>query len=94
VLRIGREPAGGLVSVEWTRQAEGDRGKQAAVSSAMQLGFKEVLQAAEGLLLPDKPAVPGVSRINMSPYLRSRLRANPHLRAPRPRRQPPRSPSR
>jgi hypothetical protein len=73
------------MSLEGMRPAQDDRGEQAAVSSANQLGFREFLAAAEGLLLPDKPAVPGTGRINMSPYPRSRLRANPHLRAPRPR---------
>lgn len=42
-----------------------------------------VLPGCEGLLVPDKPAVPGASRINMSLFPRSRLRANPHLWAAR-----------
>jgi hypothetical protein len=46
------------------------------------LSFKTFLATTEGLLLPDRPSVPGKSRLNMSPYPRSRYRANPHLRPP------------
>jgi hypothetical protein len=48
----------------------------------MDLSFKTFLVTVEGLLLPDRPSVPGKSRLNMSPYPRSRYRANPHLRPP------------
>jgi hypothetical protein len=46
------------------------------------LNFKDFMATAEGLLLPDRPSVLGKSRLNMSPYPRSRYRANPHLRPP------------
>ena len=71
-----------------TEQVEKDGGGQAAALSAVRLGFRDFLAAVEGLLVPDKPAVPGASRINMSLYPRSRLRANPALRAPKPRLPP------
>jgi hypothetical protein len=54
------------------------------------LNFKAFLAVIEGLLLPDKPSVPGTSRINTTPFPRSRYRANPHLRLrPRKLRPPP-----
>ena len=49
--------------------------------------FRDFLKVTEGLLLPDKPGVPGVSRINTSPFPRSRYKVNPTLRLPRPPRQ-------
>jgi hypothetical protein len=51
----------------------------------MRISFKTFLAAVEGLLVPDKPAVPGASKINTSLFPRSRLRANPHLKVPKPR---------
>jgi len=51
----------------------------------MRISFKTFLATVEGLLVPDRPSVPRVSRINMSLYPRSRLRANPTLRPPKPR---------
>ena len=66
------------------RPAEDHRGEGATGAAAVQLGFKEFLLSAEGLLVPDKPSVPGMSKINMSLYPRSRLRVNRHLRARRP----------
>ena len=54
------------------------------------LNFKHFLATVEGLLLPDKPSVPGKSRLNMSPFPRSRYRANPHLHLPPPRVRVPR----
>ena len=54
----------------------------------MDIRFKEFLATIEGLLLPDKPAVPGASRLNMTLYPRSRYRANPTLRPPKPRKSP------
>lgn len=49
------------------------------------LEFRAYLASVEGLLLPDKPSVPGTTRLNMSLYPRSRYRANPTLRPPKPR---------
>ena len=54
------------------------------IHTGVDFSFKTFLAAVEGLLLPDKPSLPGASRINMSLYPRSRYRANPHLRPPRP----------
>jgi hypothetical protein len=48
------------------------------------MDFKEYLATVEGLLRPDKPSVPGTTRLNGSLYPRSRLRVNPHLRPPKP----------
>jgi hypothetical protein len=59
----------------------------------MRISFKTFLAAVEGLLVPDKPAVPGASRINMSLFPRSRLRANRHLRVPKPRLPTPTKPA-
>jgi hypothetical protein len=44
------------------------------------LSFKEYVVAREGLLLPSRPAAPGLSRINTTPLgnaRRARLVANP-----------------
>lgn len=71
-----------------TGRGEERRGGQEAALSTVRLGFRDFLAAVEGLLVPDKPAVPGASRINMSLFPRSRLRANPILRAPKPRLPP------
>jgi hypothetical protein len=46
---------------------------------------RDQLTRREGLLVPDSPGVPGVSRINTSLFPRSRYRANPTLRPPKPR---------
>jgi hypothetical protein len=71
--------------MEQARHKEEQQSGQAAAVSAMRLGFKDFLAAVEGLLLPDRPSVPGKTRLNMSLFPRSRLRANPHLRVPKPR---------
>jgi hypothetical protein len=54
----------------------------------MRLSFKTFLatvEGLEGLLLPDRPSVPGTSRINTSLYPRSRYKAHPRLKPPQPR---------
>lgn len=48
------------------------------------LGFREFLATVEDILRPDKPSVPGTTRLNMSLFPRSRLRVNPRLRPPKP----------
>lgn len=48
-----------------------------------EMSFKDYLATVEGILLPDKPAVPGTSRLNMSLYPRSRYKVNPTLRPPK-----------
>ncbi len=56
----------------------------------MRISFKDFLAKVEGLLLPDRPSVPGKSRLNMSLYPRSRYKANPNLIPPAPRLPKPR----
>ena len=68
-----------------SRQARQDQGDHAIGLATVRLGFKDFLAVVKGLLVPDRPAVPGASRINISLFPRSRLRANPHLRVPKPR---------
>jgi hypothetical protein len=71
--------------MEQPRHEEEQQRDQAAAASAMRLGFRDFLAAVEGLLLPDRPSVPGKTRLNMSLFPRSRLRMNPHLRVQKPR---------
>lgn len=59
--------------------------KDVAARGSRTVNEPATFTGCEGLLVPDKPAVPGASRINMSLYPRSRLRANPTLRPPKPR---------
>lgn len=47
------------------------------------LHFKEWL-IDEGLWMADKPAVAGTSRINTTPFPRSRYRERPYLKPPKP----------
>ncbi len=49
------------------------------------LEFKDFLATVEGLLLPDRPSVPGKSRLNTSVFPRSRYKAHPTLLPPAPR---------
>lgn len=67
--------------------------RQGALPRIGLLEFRAYLAAVEGLLVPDKPGVPGKSRINMSLFPRSRLRVNPTLRPPKPRLPSPPKPS-
>lgn len=47
------------------------------------LDFKKWL-VDEGLWMADKPAVAGTSRINTTPFPRSRYRERPYLKPPKP----------
>jgi hypothetical protein len=51
----------------------------------MRINSKDFLAMVEGLLLPDRPSVPGKSRLNTSVFPRSRYKAYPNLLPPPPR---------
>jgi hypothetical protein len=55
----------------------------------MKMCFRDYMAAVEeGLLVPDRPAVPGVSPINTSLFPRSRYKINKALRPPAPPKPP------
>lgn len=55
----------------------------------MEMCFRNYLAATEeGLLVPDRPAFAGVSRINTSLFPRSRYRVNRAFRPPAPPKPP------
>jgi hypothetical protein len=86
------ETEGGRMSLTETRQAGDDRRNWDAALPGVQLGFKDFLVAQEGLLLPDRPSVPGKSRLNTSIFPRSRYKAHPNLLPPVPQLPRPRRP--
>jgi len=46
----------------------------------MEMNFRSYLATVKGLLVPDRPAFAGASRINVSLFPRSRYRVNRALR--------------
>lgn len=58
------------------------------IDTDMEMDFRGFLATTEGLLVPDRPAFAGASRINTSLFPRSRYRVNRALRPPAPPKPP------
>jgi hypothetical protein len=89
VLRANRTASGASVyspGPNFGQYRGGVSQAEAVLAAGLTGRFRDYL---EGLLLPDRPAVPGTSRLNTTLYPRSRYRVNPQLRPQVLARRPP-----